>query len=409
MPPVSGIIDFTGGLIYGLTGDNHLDELQNCMNVSEPMLEDFENLITDISAFHVGSAIADLGDIIWQLPVAFAGCNDMSDDIQAIEDWAQIFKQPVSLAEEVAKNWIFHGVAIEANIDKTKADWTAGSYESSGEDAAAVLVGLLGPINPAYGTLDAHLIPDMVAGFVYGENHQSPAPFASSNEMKTYFETCYVANPTLDAAVDSAMTAIAACGDDTDCISAQVQTIMAQVPLAFQCFSGCSKVSSDIAHLQSYFGYINGLSMDQKYALIMAAMRSHFKDIKTDAAALAKAYDETPRDYFMTGYYFDLIAEIALPPKATLSTAMAPNLIPDMVAGFVYGENHGSPAPFASTDEMKSYMETCYVANPTLDAAVDAAITAIAGCGDDTDCISAQVQTLMAQIPLAFQCFSGCS
>jgi hypothetical protein len=75
-------------------------------------------------------------------------------------------------------------------------------------------------------------------------------------------------------------------------------------------------VSSDIAHLQSYFAYINGLSMDQKYALVMAALRSHFADIKTDAAALAKAWDASPADYFMTGYYGDLVAEIALPPKA---------------------------------------------------------------------------------------------
>jgi len=73
----------------------------------------------------------------------------MEEDIQAIEDWAQIFKEPVTLVETVAKNWLFHGVQIEANITQTETDWNAGEFFDSGEDAAAVLVGLLGPIKPA--------------------------------------------------------------------------------------------------------------------------------------------------------------------------------------------------------------------------------------------------------------------
>ena len=33
LPPLDAIPEFTAGLIYGLTGDNHLDEIRHCMDV----------------------------------------------------------------------------------------------------------------------------------------------------------------------------------------------------------------------------------------------------------------------------------------------------------------------------------------------------------------------------------------
>lgn len=38
LPDLSGVPDFLAGFVYGLTGHNHLEELQHCFDGSAPLL-----------------------------------------------------------------------------------------------------------------------------------------------------------------------------------------------------------------------------------------------------------------------------------------------------------------------------------------------------------------------------------
>ena len=40
----------------------------------------------------------------------------MGDDLQKIEDWAAVFKQPGTLVKELSKNWLLHGKKVKADI-----------------------------------------------------------------------------------------------------------------------------------------------------------------------------------------------------------------------------------------------------------------------------------------------------
>merc|ERR1712038_102069 len=93
LPPVNLVPDFTAGLIYGFTGNNHLDDLQGCMEDISPLEEDAENFISHLTHGKIIEAIQDVGDVIWMLPDAVEGCDnaDVNEDIQAIEEWATIF------------------------------------------------------------------------------------------------------------------------------------------------------------------------------------------------------------------------------------------------------------------------------------------------------------------------------
>ena len=148
-PSPIAVADFVAGLMFGLTGDNHLTEIEQCFKSTDPMRVDLMAAIEDFKSFDFIAGIEDIGDIIWQIPVAFQDCTGMEDDIAAIEAWAEIFKQPIALAQTVALNWLKHGVEIETDISKTEADWEAEQYFDSGKDAANAMVALLGPINPA--------------------------------------------------------------------------------------------------------------------------------------------------------------------------------------------------------------------------------------------------------------------
>ena len=148
LPPLNAVPDFTAGLIYGFTGDNHLEELETCMGDTQPLFDDAEQFVLDIKSLKFVSAGRDIGDFLWQLPDAVQACTGMDDDIAEIEAWAEIFKEPTVLAKTVSKNWLFHGVKIKAEIAQQQADWAAAEYFNAGKDAADVLIDLIGPVEP---------------------------------------------------------------------------------------------------------------------------------------------------------------------------------------------------------------------------------------------------------------------
>ena len=144
--PLNAAPEFVAGLIYGFTGTNHLDELTTCMSDGNKLIQDGNTAIQDIKSLHLISACQDFGEFIWDLPDAIDGCTGMDEDIAAIEAWAEIFKQPETLAKTVSKHWLFHGPAIKKDITKEKADWEKQDYFNAGVDSANVITGLVGPV-----------------------------------------------------------------------------------------------------------------------------------------------------------------------------------------------------------------------------------------------------------------------
>ena len=147
LPPAAAIPDFTAGLVYGLTGDNNLNEIRHCMDVSQPIIDEGVAALTDFKNLHPISGLKHVGNIFWDLPDAFSTCTGMHDDITAIDEWAQIFHHPVHLAETVSKRWLVHGTEIKQAIAENRADWHDHKWFDAGEKAADALVLLLGPIN----------------------------------------------------------------------------------------------------------------------------------------------------------------------------------------------------------------------------------------------------------------------
>ena len=91
--------------------------------------------------------IKDFGTIIWDLPDGFAACTGMDDDIAAIEQWAEIFKEPVKLINTVTSHMLASGDEIKADIADEQADWGNKQYFDAGNDTAAAFTVLIGPIN----------------------------------------------------------------------------------------------------------------------------------------------------------------------------------------------------------------------------------------------------------------------
>ena len=108
--------DFVAGFIYGMTGDNHLTEIEACYNGGEQIVKDTETAFADFNAGHYFAGLKEAGTVWNEVSSSLTTCKGMEDDIAAIELWAQIFTEPTKLSKTVAKNWLLHGSKIKADI-----------------------------------------------------------------------------------------------------------------------------------------------------------------------------------------------------------------------------------------------------------------------------------------------------
>ena len=198
--PVMAIPDFIGGFVYGLTGDNNLSEIEDCYQGGAVMEQEIVTGINDIK--HGGTdydiqAGLEFALAATQIPVALNTCKNMGDDLQAIEQWASIFKDPAKLARKLATHYALHKAEITTDIGTLENDWDAGNYFNAGKDLADIATLAIGPIqSEAYGdtdcgdfTLSTTEIADFLAGFVYG--------FTGEN-YQTYFESCFTDTPAFE-------------------------------------------------------------------------------------------------------------------------------------------------------------------------------------------------------------------
>jgi hypothetical protein len=138
--------ELAAGFVYGMVGDNHLAEMETCYSGVTPLYGFLETALTDIESFHIFSAIAQFESFVFHFQEDVAPCKAMSDDVAAIEAWAQIFKSPTTLATTVAKHYMLHKKAVTADITAVRTDWANKSYFSTGKDAADLVTVLMGSI-----------------------------------------------------------------------------------------------------------------------------------------------------------------------------------------------------------------------------------------------------------------------
>lgn len=163
--------DFVGGFVYGMTGDNHLTEIEACYNGSTDVVQDVEKAVSKIEAGDYIRGFAEIGIIINEFPSTLTSCKNMDDDIAAIESWATIFTEPEKLAKTLSKNWLLHRRTIKDDLANEQSDWTNGDYFQAGVDTALALSEAVGPIETSNNLADSNqimAIPDFVAGFIYG-------------------------------------------------------------------------------------------------------------------------------------------------------------------------------------------------------------------------------------------------
>ena len=189
IPPLNAMPHFLAGLMYGMTAENNLEEIEACFQGGTTMYSEVEFALAELAKGgwdNETQAILEFGIVALQIPQALHTCENMGDDLAAFSEWSSIFLNPAELTKTVTKHYALHRKAIQADIAADKAHWAAEEWWQAGIVTADLLTLAIGPITPVYPTamlsLDVLAVPDFVAGLIYG--------FTGDNDLPE-IEACY--------------------------------------------------------------------------------------------------------------------------------------------------------------------------------------------------------------------------
>lgn len=329
--------DFIAGFIYGMTGDNHLTEIEACYQGGEQIVTDSQTAIADFKQGNWFQGIKDAGTVWNEVGSAMTTCQGMGDDIAAIEAWATIFTNPTELAKTVGKRWLFHGSQIKADIAQEEADWAAGSYFDAGKDVADALTLAVGPIQTMQ-VANLNLKPEeeFMAGLLWGfigDNHL--------DEIQTCLKDAGEAIKDVESVVSDVTSGKWTTAAD------DVKKTAKLIPTMFGSSGDCTNLMKDVKSIEEWAN-MGWLKLAEDVAKDMLFHRS---EIEKDAKAISS--DWNAGDYYKSGEDLADLLTLSLGPINSANDVENLDLLmlPEIAAGFVYG--------MVGYNHLKE-MEACY-------------------------------------------------
>ena len=137
------------GFINGLSKQDHLNEIQACIDGAENLEAEIVDAIDKIGKLDITDLISgftELVKVVSALPTEIKTCEAIQGDITRIENWAKIFENPTAVIETVTKNLFLHYGAVTKDIAVINTDLTNSEYEPAGEVMADLAIQVLGDI-----------------------------------------------------------------------------------------------------------------------------------------------------------------------------------------------------------------------------------------------------------------------
>ena len=76
-----------------------------------------KKVLADIESGDFISGIADFGPLITDVQDSLSTCQNMTDDLARLNEWAHVFKDPMDLGQRVMNNAMKYMSQIMANIN----------------------------------------------------------------------------------------------------------------------------------------------------------------------------------------------------------------------------------------------------------------------------------------------------
>jgi len=215
--------------------------------------------------------------IAQEFPVALADCQDIEDDINAVEAYfAQFYKDPKATAEKIFKNVLSNYKGVENDITTMETDYDSGDYFNAGEDMAQLFVDTLGPIEqPSMKEVAVSIdnIKSFVGGFVNGMVGHNDLPYIKqcmSDEAVVQSEVEEIIadakQKNIAGYIDAARTAL---------------KLSKEIPVAL---ADCKEISEDVASIKQWAAQWTSPIADAK--IIVNNAVKNYQEIMTEGEDL---------------------------------------------------------------------------------------------------------------------------
>ena len=149
MSNITRHIEVIGGILYGISGSEHLDELTACVDGGKGFVDEVEEAFAEITTpgFHNKlDGFKKLSEAIQEMPEVLSACDNMGPDITKLIDTLSVFRHPVLLKNTITYNVGKHKLALGLDVAEAKKDNMKAKYFKYGEDIAAILEVVTQPI-----------------------------------------------------------------------------------------------------------------------------------------------------------------------------------------------------------------------------------------------------------------------
>ena len=143
---------FLSGLFAGLVQEGNLKDIQACMADDEEVATQVSEALAYFDKKTLGGILAGIkaiGDLLPSIPKDVQECRAMKSDVERIEKWASILKQPIALVHTVGKNVRKNFVTILQDIASGAKDLSQGDSAGAGGVVADIMIQALGPVPEA--------------------------------------------------------------------------------------------------------------------------------------------------------------------------------------------------------------------------------------------------------------------
>ena len=148
LPNKQNVAKIFEGIMWGLLKERGFDDIEHCIVDSLDAATDFKTAVHDFMQKDfdgVKAGFEEMGAGIQEVLKALDDCKDIKADLTKIVKYAQIFKDPKTVAYQIGVDLLLNGKEIYADIDKQIAFFQRKNFFAFGEEAGIVLGLLLPP------------------------------------------------------------------------------------------------------------------------------------------------------------------------------------------------------------------------------------------------------------------------
>ena len=145
---IDDTIHLMAGVMNGIVHEDHITYLLGCVNGTENMVTDIEDMVLHFSCptfWGITEGLMDIKRFILDdLPATIYNCGDIPEDFAKLDEFFSVFGNTTLLSQRVSYNFLWYYSQIMGHFNQAGAYWDQGQFFNCGTMLGEALVDAVG-------------------------------------------------------------------------------------------------------------------------------------------------------------------------------------------------------------------------------------------------------------------------